>query len=141
MVTFHEKSAWVMGVLLILVGGWYFNTVWEMSREMGETAPPALGLVAVATAMLIAGSVASHILLAIVDPANSEGEEDERDQQVLRRSGNISGYVLGFGCFAGLWSFVWQADGNLLFHIIVGSLLASQIAEYALTIFFYRRGV
>ena len=141
MVTFHEKSSWVMGVLLILVGGWYFNTVWEMSREMGETAPPALPLVAVATAMLIAGAIISHILITIVDPANVDDTEDERDKQVLRRSGNIAGYVLGFRCFAGLWSFFWQADGNLFFHIIVGSLLASQIAEYALTIVFYRRGV
>jgi len=49
--------------------------------------------------------------------------------------------VLGFGIFAGLWSYYFQRDGNLLFHIAVASLIASQVAEYALTILFYRRGV
>ncbi|MFC6198494.1 hypothetical protein [Ponticaulis profundi] len=138
--TFHEKSAWLMGLLLTVIGGWYINTVWDISRETGVTAPPMLALVALATVALIAGAVVSHIIIAVADPEGAEGQEDERDKQVLRRAGNISGYVLGFGCFAGLWHFFWNQDGNLLFHIIVASLIASQIAEYALTILFYRRG-
>ena len=40
--TFHEKSAWIMGILLVVIGGWYLNSVWDISREMGETAPPLL---------------------------------------------------------------------------------------------------
>ncbi|MAK63021.1 MAG: hypothetical protein CMK09_18785 [Ponticaulis sp.] len=138
--TFHEKSAWVMGIVLILTGGWYLDKVWSMSQALGETAPPAIGLIAVATVMLVIGAVVSHIVIAAVDPENADDTEDERDQQVLRRSGNIAGYVLGFGCFAGLWHYFWQADGNLLFHIVVASLIAAQIAEHALTILFYRRG-
>ncbi len=139
--TFHEKSAWAMGILLTLIGGWYLKTIWDVSIELGETAPPLLGLAAIATIALIIGAIITHTLIGISDPEGSDGSEDERDKQVLRRSGNIAGYVLGFGCFAGLWHYVWQQDGNLLFHIIVGSLIASQIAEYVLTILFYRRGV
>ena len=129
-----------MGILLILIGGWYVNTVWDISREMEMTAPPLLALAAVATVALIAGAVVSHIVIALVDPEAAEGDQDERDKQVLRRSGNIAGYFLGFGCFAGLWNYFWLQDGNMLFHIIVVSLIVSQIAEYALTILFYRRG-
>ncbi len=138
--TFHEKSAWAMGIVLLVVGGWYLNTVWALSRELGETAPPVLALAAIATVAMIIGAVISHIIIAILDPEGAEGEEDERDKQVLRRSGNIAGYVLGLGCFAGLWHYFWTQDGHLLFHIIVVSLIASQIADYALTIIFYRRG-
>ena len=138
--TFHEKSAWIMGILLVVIGGWYLNSVWDISRGLGETAPPLLPLVGVATFFLVVGAIISHIIIAAVDPENADDTEDERDKQVLRRSGNIAGYVLGFGCFAGLWHYFLQADGNLLFHIIVGSLIASQIAEYVLTILFYRRG-
>lgn len=138
--TFHEKSAWIMGVLLTLTGYWYFNNVWGMSQSLGETAPPRIALIAVATIMQIIGAVVSHIVISMIDPESADEQADERDKQVLRRSGNISGYVLGFGCFAALWHFYWQADGNLMFHIIVGSLLVSQIAEYVLTIVFYRRG-
>ena len=130
-----------MGLLLTAIGGWYLKSVWEISRELGVTAPPILWLAIVAVIFLVAGAIVGHILAAVINPGDADDTEDERDQQVLRRSGNISGYVLGFGCFAGLWQYFVTSDGNLLFHIIVASLIASQIAEYALTIFFYRRGV
>ncbi|MAI90118.1 hypothetical protein [Ponticaulis sp.] len=139
--TFHEKSAWAMGILLTVIGGWYLKTIWDISIKLGETAPPVLALASVATIALIIGAIITHTLIGITDPEGSNDSEDERDKQVLRRSGNIAGYVLGFGCFAGLWHYVLQQDGDLLFHIIVGSLIASQIAEYVLTILFYRRGV
>ena len=136
--TFHEKSAWLMGLLLSLTGAWYLNTVWQMSKAIGQTAPPIVPLMAVATVVLVAGAILGHVIIAIVNPSDADDSEDERDKQVLRRSGNLSGYILGFGCFAGLWHFIVQGDGNLLFHIIVGSLIVAQIAEYALTITFYR---
>ena len=135
--SFHEKSAWIMGLLLSLTGLWYINEVWSRSEALGETIGPNIVLIAVATTMLIFGAIISHIIIA--DEAS--GDEDERDKQVLRRAGNIAGYVLGFGIFAGLWHYYFLADGNMLFHIAVASLIASQVAEYALTILFYRRGV
>ena len=138
--TFHEKSAWIMGVLLGLTGMWYLSKVWNASRALGETAAPSIALIAVATGMLIFGAIISHILIAASSPDEASDAEDERDKQVLRRAGNISGYVLGFGIFAGLWHYFFLSDGNMLFHIAVASLIAGQLAEYALTILFYRRG-
>ena len=135
--SFHEKSAWIMGLLLSLTGLWYINEVWSRSEALGETIGPNIVLIAVATTMLIFGAIISHV----INPDEASGDEDERDKQVLRRAGNIAGYVLGFGIFAGLWHYYFLADGNMLFHIAVASLIASQVAEYALTILFYRRGV
>ncbi len=139
--SFHEKSAWIMGLRLSLPGSWYLSRGWARSDALGETAPPVIGLIAGATIMLIVGAVISHIIIGVINPDEASGDEDERDKQVLRRAGNIAGYVLGFGIFAGLWSYYFQRDGNLLFHIAVASLIASQVAEYALTILFYRRGM
>ena len=138
--TFHEKSAWIMSLLLIIVGGWYLKIVWNLSQELGQTAPPIPPLVIIAGVLVAVGATVGHTLLAIINPKDADETKDERDKQVLRRSGNIAGYVLGVGCFAGLWNFLVKADGNLFFHIIVFSLIASQIAEYFLTIYFYRRG-
>ena len=138
--SFHEKSAWIMGLLISLTGVWYVSRVWKMSQALGETAPPTLGLIGGATLMLVVGAIISHTIIASLSPEDADDTEDERDKQVLRRAGNISGYVLGFGIFAGLWHYYINSDGNLLFHIAVGSLIASQVAEYVLTILFYRRG-
>jgi uncharacterized membrane protein len=139
--SFHEKSAWIMGVLLSLTGFWYISQVWSRSEALGETIAPNIALIAVATTMLIFGAIISHIIIAAGSPEEANDAEDERDKQVLRRAGNISGYVLGFGIFAGLWHFYFLSDGNMLFHIAVASLITSQVSEYALTILFYRRGV
>ena len=139
--SFHEKSAWIMGLMIAAIGVWYTQTVFQTSLSLGMTAPPNIGLVAVATAMLIIGATVSHIIIAAFNPGESDGTEDERDKQVLRRAGNISGYVLGFGCFAGLWHYFMQRDGDMLFHIVVVSLILSQLAEYILTVIYYRRGV
>lgn len=139
--TFHEKSAWAMGLLIAAIGVWYTQKIWQISLSLGETAPPNIALAAAATFMLIIGAIISHIAIAASNPSESDGEEDERDKQVLRRAGNISGYVLGFGCFAALWHYFAQRDGDLMFHIIVVSLILSQLAEYILTIVYYRRGV
>jgi uncharacterized membrane protein len=139
--SFHEKSAWIMGVLLSLTGFWYISQVWSRSDALGETIAPDIVLIAVATGMLVFGAIISHIIIAAGSPEEANDAEDERDKQVLRRAGNISGYVLGFGIFAGLWHYYFLSDGNMLFHIAVASLIASQVAEYALTIIFYRRGV
>lgn len=139
--TFHEKSAWIMGLIMAAIGVWYINAVWDISRELGQTAPPLLPLAAAATVMLIIGATVSHIIIAVLNPKEADDTEDERDKQVLRRADNIAGYVLGFGCFAALWQYFIQRDGDLMFHIIVVSLILSQLAEYILTIVYYRRGV
>ena len=49
--------------------------------------------------------------------------------------------VLAIGAVAGLWHFGWNNDGNMLFHIVFGALMASQVAEYGFQIFLFRRGV
>lgn len=139
--SFHEKSAYIMGAIIALTGLWYVNHVWAASQVLGQTAPPSIGLIATATGLLIFGAIVSHILIALINPQDANSAEDERDKLVLRRAGNISGYVLGSGVFAGLWHYYFNADGNLLFHIAIGSLFVSQFAEYVLTILFYRRGL
>ena len=54
-----------MGLLIAVIGVWYTHSVWQSSLALGETAPPNIALAAVATAMLIAGAVISHIVIAV----------------------------------------------------------------------------
>ena len=61
--SFHEKSAWIMGLLLSLTGLWYINQVWSRSEALGETIGPNIVLIAVATGMLVFGAIISHIII------------------------------------------------------------------------------
>lgn len=136
---FREKSAWVMLLLISGLGIFYGQSVISSSNALGETAPPSLRLIVLVTVALVAGAVLANILIAMTAPGEADAPADERDKFVLWRAGNMASYVLGFGVFTGLWHFVAQGDGNLLFHILVASLILSQIAEYALSIWYYRQ--
>ena len=138
---FKEKSAWVMTALLTGLGIYYVYDVWQASLAASGTAAPNIALISFTTAMLIAGAVIAHILIAGIAPQDASAPDDERDKIVITRAGNIAGYVLGFGVFASLWHYYFLKDGNLMFHILVVSLIVAQIADYVLTIYFYRRGV
>lgn len=139
--TFLEKSAWVMIAALVVSGALYFNGVLAVSTELGQVAPPNIGLIAFATIVIIAVAIFGHVVAALGNPADADAPEDERDRVVAWRAGNTAGYVLSASVMLGIGAFALSGDGNLLFHLMVGGLLIAQIAEYVLTILFYRRGV
>ncbi len=138
--TFNEKSAWIMAIALTLLGFIYGQGVVVETSLRGETAPPNIGLISSLTLILIIGAIVGHILVSALDIDGVDADGDERDTSINRRSGNIAGYVLGFGIFGGLAHFYIHGDGNMLFHIGVASLIISQISQDILSIIFYRRG-
>ena len=58
---------------------------------------------------------------------------------MLQRAGNWSGTILGLGMVTALLHYLQHGNGNLLFHTMLGSLIVSQIAEYAFQIALLRR--
>ena len=138
--SFHEKSAWLMAVILTLCGLKYFQQVVAMSKAAGEIIAPSLQMLSSFTISIVVLAIVGHIVTAVMAPKEANADPDERERGIFNRAGNLSGYILGFGAIAGLLHFLFIANGNLLFYIIFASLLLAQIAEYALQIFYYRRG-
>jgi hypothetical protein len=138
--SFREKSAWVMGALMTVAGLYYLNLVVSTSRELGAIAPP-VGIFIAYTVLIVIGSVVAQVALAVSSPREANAPADERERPLLQRAGNWSGIVLGFGAVTSLLYFLVHADGNLLFHMVLGSLIVSQVAEYALQITLLRRSV
>lgn len=138
---FREKTAWGMGLVLILAGIWYFKRVVGLSEALGETATPNIGFVIGYIVLVVLASILVNILIASASGKDAEAPADERERAILDKAGHWSGYVLAVGAVAGLLHFSWQNDGNLLFHIVFGALMASQVAEYVFQIFLFRRGV
>ena len=135
---FREKSAWVMGALMVAAGLYYLNMAIGVSRETGWTAPPMAIFIPYVILVVIA-SVAAQTTLAILSPKEANASPDERERPVLDRAGNWSGIVLGAGAVTALLHYLGHGNGNLLFHTIMGSLIFSVIAEYAFQIILFRR--
>lgn len=139
--TFTEKSAWVMSLALLVAGGIY---IWAMSSAwtaLGEAPPPNIGFAIILTVPLVALAILGHAVAALGNPLNASEPEDERDRRIVWRAGNLSGALLGAIIVMTICAFAVWNNGNLIFHALVLGLVISQLAEYALTIWFYRRGV
>lgn len=138
---FHEKSAWIMSLALLLGGIFYFGAVARISSETGHLVPPMLPLLAVYTQLLIAMAIAGHIVVAVTAPKEAGGPLDERERQLTTRAGHHSGYVFAAGVIISLGLYLFSYDGHVLFYCVFGSLMLSQLVEYALQIVSYRTTV
>jgi hypothetical protein len=136
--SFREKSAWVMGALMVAAGLYYLNMAVAASRELGWSAPPVAIFIPF-TLLLVIGSIAVQTTLAILEPKEANAPADERERPLLDRAGHWSGVVLGTGAATALLHFFYYQDGVMLFHLVMGSLILSQTAEYAFQITLIRR--
>ncbi|WP_018149567.1 hypothetical protein [Henriciella marina] len=139
--SFHEKTAWVMGLIMVVGMIFYFNTVAAMSAGLEQLAPPVLPLVIIYVIIIVVLSIVGHILIAVSKPSEADDTMDERDKLIAGRAGNIAGVVLGVGLISALGIYLFTYDGNLLFHAAFGALMMSQLAEYAARIVYYRSSV
>lgn len=137
--SFREKSAWFMGALMTVAGLYYLRLALQASDALGRGAPP-IAVVAPYVLLVVVGSIVIQTILAVLAPKEANAPADEREGPLLDRAGHWSGYVLAVGALAGLWNFMVHGDGQLMFHIVVGALIVSQIAEYAFQIVLLRRG-
>jgi len=139
--SFREKSAWAMA--LILIGGaiFYFDKVVSVSRVTGVTAPPIIGFIIAYVVLIVIASIIIMSVLAVSAGKEANAPADERERIMSDKAGNWSGYVLAVPALGALWHYSVSLDGNLLFHLIFLSLMLSQISEYVFQIFLYRRGV
>jgi hypothetical protein len=139
--SFREKSAWAMA--LILIGGaiFYFDKVVSLSRATGETAPPIIGFVIAYVILIVIASIIIMSVLAVSAGKEADAPADEREKIIADRAGNWSGYVLVIPALGALWHYTVHGDGNMLFHLVFLGLMLSQISEYMFQIFLYRRGV
>lgn len=138
--SFREKSAWVMAIILTLGAVYYFQDVVGASRALGHTSPPIIAFI---VAYVVFVAIWSAVLMSIVAGTaakEAEAPADEREQAIADKAGNWSGYVLAAPAIGALFQFAINGDGNMLFHLVFLSLMLSQIAEYVFQIVLYRRG-
>jgi|GEM_PF-223169 len=139
-ISFREKTAWAMAIILAAAGFFYFDKVVRISNALGQTAPPLIGLVIGYVILIVIASVIVMSVLAVSAAREADAPADEREKIIADKAGNWSSYVLAVPALGALWHYSVQMDGNMLFHLIFLSLMLSQISEYVFQIFLYRRG-
>ncbi|MEL6666235.1 MAG: hypothetical protein AAFQ24_08870 [Pseudomonadota bacterium] len=139
--TFQEKSAWVMCLALGLSGAFYAMLILNAANASQSVPPPNGVGMGIGVVIIVAIAIFGHAVAAIGNPVDANAPEDERDRLVVWRAGNLSGVLLGALCMISIAVYAVLQNGHLLFHTLIAGLVISQFAEYALTIWYYRRGV
>ena len=136
---FREKSAWLMLIITLLVGG---GLTFEVVQGFNSTSqwPPAISVFTRLTVGLIVLSIVGQIALAFIDRKSVNRPADEREKTIQQRADAYSGILLGVLIVASLMTYLVHQQGDLLFLMALLSLVVAQAAEYVVEIIGYRRG-
>jgi hypothetical protein len=137
--SFQEKSAWGMATLLVVAGLVHLWILISVSQAIGAIAPAPIAIIF--TMLVVLGAIGVQLVLAIASPRAALAPEDERERLVTLRANHWSGLMFGACAIFALGHFMVIGDGAMLFHLILGGLILSQIAEYALQITYLRRRI
>lgn len=137
--SFQEKSAIVMTGALAIVYGAYFAVAgrWLATTPVHDIVYQPLMIAAVVPLVIVA--IASHIVLALVNPAEAN-EYDERDRLIALRGERIGGYVLAVGVFGGLVLAMSAFPHFFIAHALLLAWVLAEITEGAVKVVLYRRG-
>ncbi|MGB5490951.1 MAG: hypothetical protein WBM76_09025 [Woeseiaceae bacterium] len=135
---FQEKSAWIMAILLLIVGAAYFSAVLGAWSETGKLGEPMLPLFIAYTICLVVLAVVAQVAIAIFSPKEANVAADERERRIFDRAGHYSSYFMGAGVVMSLGAYMFVRSGDLLFYTVFASLMVGQIMEYVFQIIFYR---
>ena len=131
--SFKEKSAWVMGAIMLVTGLFYANLVTAAPQA------PVIGPLIPYVLAVIVLSIVAQTVLALSSPKEANAPADEREQPAIDKAGHWSGVVLGVLAISSCITYVALPNGTMLFHHIIGALIVAQLAEYAFQIYFFRR--
>lgn len=139
--SFEEKSTWVSLAIILLVFTGYFVQVFEGISTGSLDKADVTGLFFGAVITVVVLEVALHIVTAIFNVKDADQSMDERDRLYAVKAGNISGWVLGIGVLTiAAHTFIQDLNPLLVANLLLFMVFVSQIASYALKLFYYRRG-
>ncbi len=136
--SFEEKSVWLQLTATVLALGAYFVIAGRMMsagvNQLAAYVPLFIAAVVVQVVVLIAGHAAAAVL-------SRPEPRDERDRLIGWRAESNSGWVLATGVLAAITALVFSLEAVWVAHLLLGSLLLSQVLSFVLQLVYYRRGV
>lgn len=136
--SFEEKSVWIQLIGTVVGLGAYF-VVAGMMMSAGVTALPAyVPLFAVAVVFMVVLMVAGCVVAAVA--GKPEGR-DERDRLIAWRAEHNSAWLLAVGVLTAITGMIFSIEPVWIAHLLLLSLLLSEVLGFVLQIVYYRRGV
>ena len=136
--SFEEKSVWIQLISMVGVLGSYFVVAGLMLSRGVTVVAAFVPLFFVAVVLLVAVLVAGHTVVAIA--SKPEGR-DERDRLIEWRAERNSSWILSVGVLAAITGMVLSVGNVWIAHLLMLSMLLSEVARYVFQLVYYRRGM
>lgn len=136
--SFEEKSTWITLGSLIAIYGLYFLIAWQMIAAGVTTVIAFVPLFVLVVVLLVVVLVAGHVVAALM---GGQDDADERDRLIEWRAESYSSWLLAVGVLTAIGCMAAQVGQVWVAHLLLGSLVASEILKHVIKLVFYRRGV
>lgn len=140
MMSFQEKSTWVMFAIVLMVYGWYFAVVSNRISDQNVAEIAYRGVMVATVLALVVLAILSHIVIAVANPKDAE-TADVRDREINRFGEYVGGYVLGVGAFFALAMAILEIEHFWIANVILAGLVLSELVSLGTKLFLYRRGI
>jgi len=138
--SFREKSAWVTLVTLIaltIAFALHVPKPWTLSPA---PSPFLFHVLVIAIIAFVAIEVVAHIVLAIFSPRDALAPKDERERLIALKSIAGAAYVYAFLSLASVFTIHLGANQIGVGYLVLLSFVVAEIVQYALRIYYHRRG-
>ena len=139
--TFQEKSNWASLIIMSVVWVNYFVRVQPVLADGTISREDSIGLFIGAVVTLVILEIVVHIGLAVTNLKTADQPSDERGKIITSKAGNFSGWVLAI-CVVIIGGYAMFRDVSsvLIANLLLLALVLSQCVDYAMALFYYRRG-
>jgi hypothetical protein len=139
--SFREKRAWVTLITLIFV----LTLFWLHIPPTRMLAPPPDVWVLHVLLMMIATFVAIQIVVGLVmrlrSPLDARTPKDERERLIELKSRAIAWYVFVVLSLGGIFVTIHAGANEIgLGFVVLFSFVVAEIVNYAMRVYYYRRG-
>ncbi len=139
--SFREKRAWVTLITLVFI----LLLFWLHIPPTRMLAPPRSIWVFHVLGLMIATFVTIEIIASIVmrirSPRDAKTPKDEREQLIELKSRAVAWYVLVISSLGGIFVTLHAGANEIgIGFVVLFSFVVAEIVNYAMRIFYYRRG-
>jgi hypothetical protein len=136
--SFEEKSTWVMLFSVLAVYSWYFLKLSAALPEEGVTTPEIAykGMMLATVCALIVIAAVAHAVIA----SNGSDQSDERDHKINRFGEYVGGYVATAAALSGMGMAMFELAHFWIANTILLLLVLAELISGGIKIYCYRRG-
>ena len=140
--SFREKSAWIILITLVGLSILFVLHVPPPYSMTPEPNAPAFHALMIMIGLFVGVIVIGHIVIAVLAPREATSAKDERERLIALKATSIAAHLYAFLTIGGMFVALQLIGTNaiVIAYFIFSSFVVAEIVNYAMRVYYYRRG-